>query len=497
MLQSFEELIKSQSQLDGEFLIEPETGNTLQYSSIDKQTELIAEKLISAGLKKGDRVALAVRSGIDACLSVLAILRSGGVLVPVNLGLKEAEFRYILEDSQASFLITTNEIISECRVDLPKLNAEHICNIGGASLYRLSPERRDEVREDTALILYTSGTTGKPKGVMLTQKNLLAEVSYISAGHGLTREDTAMLILPLFHINGLVIGFLTPFFVGAKLILPRKFSAGAFWETVRRYNVKWVSAVPTIISMIMARTSDDSQGRGALRFMRSASAPLPAAVLREFEERFETPIIESFGISEGASQITTNPTDGMRKAGSAGKPVGNELMVVDENGAPLPYGQTGEIVVKGENVFFGYFNKPEETAAALKDGWFHTGDIGYRDEDGYYFLKGRTKELINRAGEKFSPREIDEILYRINGVELAAAVGVPDPLYNEEVVAYIKQHDGADLTEQQVIDFFKGKIADFKIPKKVFFVDDLPKGPSGKIQRLKLIDVYLSNNSNS
>ena len=208
------------------------------------------------------------------------------------------------------------------------------------------------------------------------------------------------------------------------------------------------------------------------------------------KERFDTPIIESFGISEGASQITANPINSVRKVGSAGKPVGNELAVVDENGAFLPDGETGEIVVRGDNVFFGYFNKPEETAAALRDGWFHTGDIGCRDSDGYYFLKGITKELINRAGEKFSPREIDEVLYRINGVELAAAVGVPDPLYNEEVVAYIKLRDGANLSERDIIEFCKGKIADFKLPKKVFFVDDLPKGPSGKIQRLKLIDIY-------
>lgn len=490
MVKTFDELIKQQSRLDGDFLVEPETEKTVRYSSVDEESGRIAKKLIAAGMKKGDRVALAIRSGINACLSVLTILRAGGVLVPVNLGLKEAEFKYILEDSQAAFLITSEEIVEECKISLSLINAEAVGEMGNASIYRLFPKKRDTVREDTALILYTSGTTGKPKGVMLTQKNILSEMSYIASGHELSRDDTAMLILPLFHINGLVIGYLTPFFAGAKLVIPRKFSASRFWETIRRYDVKWASAVPTIISMVMAKTTDDSIGKGALRFMRSASAPLPEAVLREFEERFETPIIESFGISEGASQITANPISGVRKVGSAGKPVGNELAVVDENGAFLPDGETGEIVVRGDNVFFGYFNKPEETAAALRDGWFHTGDIGCRDSDGYYFLKGRTKELINRAGEKFSPREIDEVLYRINGVELAAAVGVPDPLYNEEVVAYIKLRDGADLSERDIIEFCKGKIADFKLPKKVFFVDDLPKGPSGKIQRLNLIDIY-------
>ncbi len=214
--------------------------------------------------------------------------------------------------------------------------------------------------------------------------------------------------------------------------------------------------------------------------------------MREFEDRFDTPIIESFGISEGASQITSNPVSGVRKAGSAGKAVGNEMKVVGEDGSELSDGEIGEIAVSGDNVFSGYFRNPDETGKALRDGWFFTGDMGYRDEDGYFFLKGRKKELINRAGEKFSPREIDELLYRIEGVELAAAVGVPDPLYNEEVVAYIKPREGVTLTEQHVLDFCKGKLADFKLPKKIFFTDDFPKGPSGKIQRLKFVERWVN-----
>lgn len=228
-----------------------------------------------------------------------------------------------------------------------------------------------------------------------------------------------------------------------------------------------------------------------MRFLRSASAPLPDAVLKEFQDRFQIPIIESFGISEGGSQISTNPVNGPRKVGSAGIAVGNILQAVDDKGNVLPPGEIGEIRVKGDNVFQGYFRKSEETKESLRNGWFYTGDLGYFDTDGYIFLKGRKKELINRAGEKFSPREIDEILYQIPGVELAAAVGVPDKLYNEEVVAYIKPREGAVLTEEDVQNACKGKIADFKIPKKVFFTDDFPKGPSGKIQRLKFVERFL------
>lgn len=492
MIHTFEELIKQQSALDGDFLINPDTDTHIPFAAVDARTAEIADDLISAGLKQGDRVALALMNGVGACLTVLGIIRAGGVLVPVNLGLKETEFEYIITNSQASFLISNDDILAECSVSIQKLDAETAGEIAEAKLYALHPDRVDDVPPETALILYTSGTTGKPKGVMLTQSNLLAETGYIADGHGLTREDTAMLILPLFHINGLVIGFLTPFYRGITLVVPPKFSAGHFWEQVRCYGVKWVSAVPTIISIIMSRTADDSEGRGVLRFMRSASAPLPVAVLREFEDRFDTPIIESFGISEGASQITSNPVSGVRKAGSAGKAVGNEMKVVGEDGSELSDGEIGEIAVSGDNVFSGYFRNPDETGKALRDGWFFTGDMGYRDEDGYFFLKGRKKELINRAGEKFSPREIDELLYRIEGVELAAAVGVPDPLYNEEVVAYIKPREGVTLTEQHVLDFCKGKLADFKLPKKIFFTDDFPKGPSGKIQRLKFVERWVN-----
>jgi acyl-CoA synthetase (AMP-forming)/AMP-acid ligase II len=487
------DVLKQRADTDKSFLIDPATEEELSYSRLAYETDRLIEKLRAMGFKSRDKVAVALPNGITAGIVILGIMSAGGVVVPINLGWREKEFTYILENSESDFLISNNEIITQAGVHI---EAKALESYRDAEIMRLSElggtdTDAEKIRaDDLALMLYTSGTTGKPKGVMLTHSNLLAETSYIVKGHELTEEDRALQVLPLFHINGLVIGFLSPFVTGMTLVIPKKFSVSHFWEWIERYKVTWLSAVPTIISMVLARTPTEYKGAESLKFLRSASAALPAAVLEEFESRFNIPIVESFGISEGGSQITTNPVHGTRKVGSVGRAVGNVVEVVDENGNALDFGETGEVRIKGANIFKGYFKNEAETSKSLREGWFYTGDLGRLDEEGYLFLSGRKKELINRAGEKFSPREIDEILYQIHGVELAAAVGVPDPLYNEEVVAYIKLRDGVELTEEQIIKECQGKLADFKIPKEIFFTDDFPKGPSGKIQRLKFIERY-------
>ncbi len=488
---TIKELIEQQSLLNKTFLIDPIKGEVLDYEDLMGRILKFQKTLQALNLQKGNKVAIALKNSIEAAVCILGVMYSGGVVVPVNLGWKEKEFLYILDNSESSFLISTDEVLEDAGVFL---NDRQKVTLGDISVIRLQEQNTCDKNpltgNDQALMLYTSGTTGFPKGVMLTHRNLIAETGYIQQGHKLTEKDRSLQVLPLFHINGLVIGFLTPFATGATLVIPPKFSVSHFWEWVEQYEITWVSAVPTIISMILSRTPEEYPGAASLKFMRSASAPLPVAVLNEFEERFHTPVVESFGISEGASQITVNPIDGPRKHGSAGRAAGNVVEVVNEQGKLLPTGEIGEVRVKGDNIFCGYYHMPEETEKSLKDGWFYTGDLGWMDEDGYLFLKGRKKELINRAGEKFSPREIDEVLYQIPGIELAAAVGVPDPLYNEEVVAFVKLREGSSLTEQAIVNLCKGKIADFKLPKEIFFTDDFPKGPSGKIQRLKLIQRY-------
>jgi acyl-CoA synthetase (AMP-forming)/AMP-acid ligase II len=342
---------------------------------------------------------------------------------------------------------------------------------------------------DPAIILYTSGTTGKPKGVILTHGNLLSNARGVQEAHQLTPDDTALCILPLFHINGMVVTLITSMLVGASLVLPKKFSSHHFWHWISNYNVSWFSAVPTILSILLFEPISSNAEYSSLRFARSASAPLPIAVLEEFEARTGVRVIESYGISEAGGQVTSNPLH-LRKPGSVGLPFANALRIVDEHGVPLGTNQTGEVVICGPNVSTGYLDNATANRESFRDGWFHTGDLGYRDSDDYLFLVGRSKELINRAGEKIAPREIEEVIYRMPEVESAAVVGVPDSLYGEEVASFLVLRPGLSLTEERVAAHCSESLADFKVPKQVFFVAELPKGPSGKIQRRRLLEMY-------
>jgi acyl-CoA synthetase (AMP-forming)/AMP-acid ligase II len=271
--------------------------------------------------------------------------------------------------------------------------------------------------------------------------------------------------------------------------LPKKFSSRHFWQWISTYGVNWFSAVPTILSILILEPIPSKTEFSSLRFARSASAPLPIAVLEEFEKRTGVPVIESYGMSEAGGQVTSNPLH-LHKPGSAGLPFTNTLQIVDEHGLQLGPNQTGEIILRGPNVTCVYVDNAAANHESFQDGWFHTGDLGYRDSDNYVFLVGRRKELINRAGEKIAPREIEEIIYRLPEVEPAAVVGVPDPLYGEEVASFRVLKPGLTLTEECVAAHCSVNLADFKIPKQVFFVEELPKGPNGKIQRRRLLEMY-------
>jgi acyl-CoA synthetase (AMP-forming)/AMP-acid ligase II len=325
----------------------------------------------------------------------------------------------------------------------------------------------------------------------LTHGNLLSNSGYVVAAHHLTSSDTALCVLPLFHINGFVVTLLSPLLSASGVVMPRRFSAEHFWHHVSDYRVTWFSAVPTILSKLLSHPSPAEIDTNGLRFARSASAPLPVAVLAEFEQCFAVPVIETYGISEAGCQVCANPLPPLpHKPGSAGRPVGNELKVVNSQGTSLPKGQVGEVVISGENVFGGYLDNAEADREALRDGWFHTGDLGFLDEDGYLFLTGRKKELINRAGEKVAPREVEEVLHRLPEVETAGVVGVPHQIYGEEIVAFITLRNNQKLEAEEVRQFCREHLADFKVPREVFFIEELPKGPSGKVQRRRLRDVY-------
>lgn len=476
------------------FMNIPGTGEEMTYAELADEVKERGEVFLTRGLAKGEKLLLLMSNSRSFILNYFGCGYCGGTVIPVNTSLREAELTYLIEDSQSKYIAASREFLENIPLKYRKKMVELE---DGTFLFILKEDVCAQTDfpqvqpEDFAMILYTSGTTGHPKGVLLTYANLLAEANQIREGHGLCADDVVLCVLPWFHINGLVITLITSIYTGSRIVVTKKFSVSRFWGLVEQYRVTWFSGVPTMYSHLLSKGRPEHLDIRSLRFARSASSSLPVAVLEAFEREYGVPIIESYGITEGCSQITTNPMPpAVRKAGSVGLPVGNRIKVVNPDGIKLPPMQEGEVLIQGDNVTCGYFRKPEETEKAFTDGWFHTGDMGYLDADGYLFLTGRIKELINRAGEKFSPREVDEVLYQLPQVELAAAVGVPDTVYGEETAAFIKLKEGQMLTEEEVREYCREHLAYYKVPKYVRFVDELPQGGNGKIQRLKLLERY-------
>jgi acyl-CoA synthetase (AMP-forming)/AMP-acid ligase II len=319
---------------------------------------------------------------------------------------------------------------------------------------------------------------------------MVAGGQYTTIAHGLTPEDRALCSLPLYHINGEVVTSVTPLVSGGSVVMPHKFSTSNFWEFISEYACTWFSVVPTIISYLCSAT--DVEGKehrlDQLRFGRSASSALPPSLHKAFEEKFGVPIIETMGLTETAAPVFSNPMDpDKRKYGSPGVAVGNEAKIVDKDGNEVPQGTQGEIMIRGDNVMKEYYKAPDKTAEALDpDGWFHTGDLGYMDEEGFVFVTGRIKELIIKAGENIAPREIDEVMYKHPAVLDAAAVGIPDEEYGEDILCCCVLKPDCSCTEEELMEHCMEHLGKFKTPKVIKVMQDLPKGPSGKIQRLKL-----------
>lgn len=499
---------RSVNDWDRIFLSSPEQQLDVTYGAFYQEAKKLAQHLEQRGLRQNQRVALLMDNGLNWTVAFAGVLLAGGAVVPLNPGLTPGEIADLLEKARVRMMITVHEKektlppqVIAGRKAQPIRYRTAFAGQEDLSIFAVLPqepadrpgERQAIQATDEALLLFTSGSTGVPKGVVLTHGNLLAEADFIRQGHKLTASDIVLCILPFFHINGLVITLVTSLFSGGRAVVPRKFSASQFWKWAGQYQVTWFSAVPTILSILLSRHGEEHVDVPSLRFARSASSSLPVAVLEAFEQRYHIPVIEGYGLSEASSQVATNPLPPEpRKAGSVGRPVGNEIRVVDGRGHAVPPGVTGEVTVKGANVTQGYLNNPEANRESFKNGWFYTGDLGRFDEDGYLFLTGRRKELINRAGEKISPREVDEVLYRLPDIETAAAIGVPDPLFGEEIVAFVQLRPGAELGAEQVARHCKACLADFKVPKRILFIDDFPKGPNGKIQRRQLVELYLT-----
>jgi acyl-CoA synthetase (AMP-forming)/AMP-acid ligase II len=349
--------------------------------------------------------------------------------------------------------------------------------------YRNGRTAGEPSADDVALVLHTSGTTSRPKRVPLRHRNLAASVGNIVDWYALTADDVALCVMPLFHIHGLVASVLSTFGSGGAVVVPARFNPLRFWPVVRAHRATWYSAVPTIHQLLLQRAgSERPVGSEHLRFIRSCSAALSPATMQQLEERFGAPVLEAYGMTEAAHQMASNPLPpAPRLPGSVGQGSGVRIGIMDEEGALLPTGAAGEVVIQGPNVIDGYENNPEANAASFTRGWFRTGDQGVLDDSGYLTLVGRIKELIIRGGEKISPREIDEVLQQHPAVAEAVAFGVPHPSWGEEVVAAVVLRSPA--TEDELLHHSRLHLADFKVPKTLHFVEAIPRVATGKVQR--------------
>jgi long-chain acyl-CoA synthetase len=495
---------------DATFLIAPETGRTLRYRDVAAETMALAAMLDARGLPAGSVVGLFLPNGLRTTALFLATMLAGRVVAPFNLIAQRSQLAHCLGHGDARIVFTTAEErprLDEALATLPETRrrAVEVVEVDADAPGARGDDARDVLAmlaalppiEATtpALLMYTSGTTGLPKGALLDHGNLVAAGRAVAGWHGLTRDDRCLSSLPLYHINGQCIATLTPFVSGGSVVAPRRFSVSQWWPLVDRYRPTWLNMVPTIIAyLINAAEGSSGVRRDFVRFGRSASAPLPPEQHRAFEARFGIGVVEAMGMTECGSVVLCNPQDpARRKIGSPGLPCGVELKVVrvgDAADAPLPDGVPGELLLRGPNVMRGYHKEPALTAAAItRDGWLRTGDLGYRDADGFYFITGRLKELIIKGGENIAPREIDEALLAHDAVLEAAAVGVPDPHYGQEILACVVLKDGRRATEDDIRAHCLRELGRYKTPRTIRIVAELPKGASGKIQRLKLLDL--------
>ena len=483
------------------YLVAPEARLKLTYGQLQDDSLNFAGHLMKLGLQKGDKVSFMLGNGYQTTKIFLGTMYAGLVISPINLMSQPSQLEYVLDHSDTNLVFFTEDQREKLETAASKIkrkiklimidnDAETIFSANDHLSGFTLPEITEE---DDALLLYTSGTTGLPKGVILTHKNMIAGGENTALAHGLTAEDRALCSLPLYHINGEVVTAVTPLVSGGSVVMPHRFSISNFWELISEFACTWFSVVPTIISYLTNAT--DLEGKDLnidqLRFGRSASSALPPSLHKAFEEKFRVSIVETMGLTETAAPVFSNPIDpSKRKYGSPGQAVGNIAKIIDAEGNEVPRGTPGEIMIKGDNVMKGYYKAPDITAKTLEpDGWLHTGDLGYIDEDGFAFVTGRLKELIIKGGENIAPREIDEALYKHPAVLDAAAVGIPDDDYGQEIMACVALKPGFTITEEELRNHCLERLGKFKTPKIINFLDELPKGPSGKIQRLKLPEI--------
>jgi long-chain acyl-CoA synthetase len=460
----------------------------LNYQLLDEATARVAGLLKSKGIEPGDRVGIMLPNVPHFPVAFYGALRAGAVVVPMNVLLKPREVGFYLKDPEAKLVFAWHDFAEAAEQGASDAGAEVILVKPGEfeqSLFEQEADHgmADRSGDDTAVILYTSGTTGTPKGAELTHDNLLGNVETIlSTLIEMQPDDVVLGALPFFHVFGLTCGLNSTLKAGGTLTLIPRFDPDHALEIFERDRVTIFEGVPTMyVAMLHSDKADDADV-SSLRLCVSGGSAMPGEVLRSFEEKFGCKILEGYGLSETSPVASFNHPDRERKVGSIGTPIaGVEMKVVDEDDNEVEGGEVGEIVIKGPNVMKGYWGKPEETEKAIKDGWFHTGDMAKIDDEGYFFIVDRKKEMILRGGYNVYPREIEEVLYEHPAIAEAAVVGVPDDKMGEEVGAAIVLKKGEDASADDIRSFVKEQVANYKYPRKIWFVDELPKGPTGKI----------------
>jgi len=452
------------------------------------------------GIGRNDRVAIVLPNGPEMASAFISIA-AGATTAPLNPAYREDEFRFYLTDLQARLLVVQKDMATPARtvaetlgIRIATLSHDAADPAGVFELHADSAEANPgglAESEDIALVLHTSGTTSRPKIVPLTQRNICASAHHIADSLELGPDDCCLNIMPLFHIHGLIAAVLSSLASGASIACTPGFNALQFFALLKDVDPSWYTAVPTMHQAILSRAArnKDVIDSARLKLIRSSSASLPPQIMHSLEDIFGAPVIEAYGMTEAAHQMASNPLPPrQRKPGSVGVAAGPEIATMDDDGALMQSGEVGEVVIRGPNVTTGYLNNAAATTAAFSNGWFRTGDQGFMDDEGYLWLTGRLKEIINRGGEKISPREVDEVLLDHPAVAQVVTFAIPHRKLGEDVAAAVVLNEGTSATQREIQKFVAERLADMKVPRKIIFLDEIPKGATGKLQRIGLAE---------
>jgi len=493
------EFLKERTREFGKKIFLWEKKNSLTYKEFDQVTDRMGAGLQALGLKKGDHAAVLFPNSLDTLLCYFSIIKAGGTAIPINPLYTPREIAFILNDSEARFLLAAPQFqkaVETIRSLTPGLQGTIFRSEDQPSILqaieRLAPsaqafEPPELSPEDNAIIFYTSGTLGRPKGVMLTHGNLAFSGPNIAWCYGLRSEDITMAVLPLVHVFAVASPVFGSLSSGGTVVILDRFQAETVLQAFVDYRITWFPGVPTMFNYLYHAYEEGSYDVSSIRMGLSGGASLSVELLRNWEKRFDAEILEVYGLTESTGLVTANPVQGVRKAGSIGIPVPHvQTRLINNEGNNVAQGEVGEILFQGPNATKGYWKLPDETAESIRDGWVYTGDLARQDEEGYFYIVGRKKDLIITGGYNVYPREIEEVLYTHPAVYEAAVIGIPDEAKGEIPKAFITLKPGQACSEKEIIDFCKENLAPYKVPRKVEIRSELPKSSTGKILHREL-----------